>query len=109
MRASLLLSLTLLTSGCWTPGLGQRDPTRYPWDPRNKVIVTAVPDSRIVAKGQIAPDTSWHPAAPSTTRESSYCVMGIEDESKSGSIANGNGGTMTCSAPLNHVPSSTPR
>lgn len=109
MRARILLPLALLTTGCWTPGPGQRDPTRYPWDPGNRVTVTAVPNSRVVAKGQIVPDPSWHPAAPLMTRESSYCVMGIEDESKSGSIANGNGGTMTCSAPLNHVPSSTPR
>jgi hypothetical protein len=29
---TLLLPLTLLTAGCWTPGPGERDPTLYPWD-----------------------------------------------------------------------------
>jgi hypothetical protein len=32
MRTLFLLPFTLLTAACWTPGPGQADPTRYPWD-----------------------------------------------------------------------------
>ena len=31
MRVFLLVSVALLTSGCWTPGPAQLNPTRYPW------------------------------------------------------------------------------
>lgn len=34
MRIFILLPILLLTSACWTPGPGQVDPTRYPWDQR---------------------------------------------------------------------------
>jgi hypothetical protein len=34
MRPSALAPVLLLTGGCWTPGPGQVDPTRYPWDQR---------------------------------------------------------------------------
>ena len=32
MRNFALISLVLLTPACWTPGPGQFDPTRYPWN-----------------------------------------------------------------------------
>ena len=48
MRTLLLVPLALLASGCLGPG--ERDPTRYPWDPRN-----TVPHPPIVAGGAIAP------------------------------------------------------
>jgi hypothetical protein len=32
MRSFALIPLALLAGGCWTPGPGQFDPTRYPWD-----------------------------------------------------------------------------
>jgi len=32
MRASTVIPLALLTTACWTPGPGQLDPTRYPWN-----------------------------------------------------------------------------
>ncbi len=32
MRILALVIATLLTGACWTPGPGQLDPTRYPWD-----------------------------------------------------------------------------
>ncbi len=28
----IFLPVALLVAGCWTPGPGQMDPTRYPWD-----------------------------------------------------------------------------
>ena len=37
MRTPALVPLALLTTACWTPGPGQLDPTRFPWDqPRPK-------------------------------------------------------------------------
>ena len=32
MRTLAVVIAALLTSACWTPGPGQLDPTRYPWD-----------------------------------------------------------------------------
>ena len=32
MRRLALIPLAMLVGGCWTPGPGQIDPTRYPWD-----------------------------------------------------------------------------
>ena len=32
MRQLAFLPLALLISACWTPGPGELDPTRYPWD-----------------------------------------------------------------------------
>ena len=32
MRFAPLLAASMLLGGCWTPGPGQLDPTRYPWD-----------------------------------------------------------------------------
>ncbi len=34
MRVLPLIPAVLLTGACWTPGPGQVDPTRYPWDQR---------------------------------------------------------------------------
>ena len=32
MRFAPLLFAAALLGGCWTPGPGELDPTRYPWD-----------------------------------------------------------------------------
>lgn len=32
MRVVALLPMAVLAAGCWTPGPGELDPARYPWD-----------------------------------------------------------------------------
>ena len=34
MRTLAVIPVALLSAGCWTPGPGELDPTRYPWDQR---------------------------------------------------------------------------
>lgn len=67
MRTLALIALALVTAGCWTPGPGQLDPTRYPWDQPKRLALAPpkadycrlsleVPsDTRIVARGQVPP------------------------------------------------------
>jgi hypothetical protein len=54
MRRHMLLPLTLLLAGCWTPGPGQVDPTRYPWDqpkPGYCVVSLELPSSSGIVAG----------------------------------------------------------
>ena len=59
MKALLPIAAALLTSACWTPGPGQVDPTRYPWDqPRTKpnyciVSLENPAATGIVARGRV--------------------------------------------------------
>ena len=99
MRLLAILPLALFTAGCLAPG--ERDPTRYPWDPRNRVGLSAAPHPRIVARGAIAPDPGWQPQPQAVPPQESYCIMAIEQESRSGISIGGNVGVMACSAPAN--------
>jgi hypothetical protein len=65
MRVIALAMLAMLTSACWTPGPGQRDPTRYPWDQRLNRVAEA-------------------PA----TGEARFCVVSLE-QPRSGIIVSG--------------------
>ena len=38
MRNVVAIPLAFILTGCWPPGLGQLDPTRYPWDQRNRQV-----------------------------------------------------------------------
>ena len=100
MRAFLLLPLAALVTGCLAPG--DRDPTRYPWDPRNQAA--AAPHPRIVARGAIAPDPNWQPQPQPVLPQASYCIMAIEHESASGISVGGQASVMACSAPPNPPP-----
>jgi hypothetical protein len=69
MRTLALIPLALLTTACWTPGPGQLDPSRYPWDPvnlrakatycvvslerPNATGITVPGDTRVVARGLV--------------------------------------------------------
>ena len=99
MRTAALRPLTLVLAGCLAPG--ERDPTRYPWHPLNKVAPAPAPHPRIEARGAIAPDPSWQPQPQAVPPQGSYCVMAIEQESKTGIVLGGNAGVMACSAPAN--------
>jgi hypothetical protein len=95
--AILLIPLTALLAGCLAPG--ERDPTRYPWDPRNRPAAAA-PHPRIVARGAVSPDPNWQPQPQQPLPPgSSYCIIAIEQESQSGIVAGGNTGVMACTAP----------
>jgi len=38
-----MVALALPVAGCWTPGPGQLDPTRYPWDqPKPRYCVVSL-------------------------------------------------------------------
>ena len=100
MRAWSLIPLAALLAGCLAPG--ERDPTRYPWDPRNTVALAPAPHPRIEARGAIAPDPSWQPQA--VPPGASSCIMAIEQESKTGIVLGGNAGVMACTAPANPAP-----
>ena len=103
MRTPVLMPILSLLGGCLAPG--ERDPTRYPWDPRNKVA--SAPHPRIVARGAIARDPNWQPQP--VPPGSSYCIIAIEQESKTGIVVGGKASVMACSAPGNPAPGSTPR
>ena len=66
MRALALLPIASLLAGCWTPGPGQLDPTRYPWDQR--------PLSSKFAAG-------------------TYCVVALQPVAASGIVLSGNAPT----------------
>ena len=115
MRILTLLPLVLLTGACWTPGPGQVDPTRYPWDPRNRAaLVTPPAHPRIVARGAITPSTEWQTAPqPQPTPDGSYCIMAIEQESQTGISLSANSNVLACTAPSNYTftaePASPPK
>ena len=68
----LTIPLVLLTASCWTPGPGEVDPTRYPWD-----------QTRTAAASK-----------------ASYCIMSLETPSSSG-ITTGGGDVvhLACKEP----------
>ena len=111
MRILALIPLALLTTACWTPGPGQVDPTRYPWDPRNvAALAPPAPQPRIEARGKIAPSPEWQPTQQQPhTSESSYCVMAIEQERQTGITLSANVGVMACSVAPNAAPAKTER
>ena len=77
-------------SGCLAPG--ERDPTRYPWDPRN------VRHPPVVARGAIPPLAA--PRQQFVPPPGTYCVMAIEPRAASGIVVGGKApGIMACSTP----------
>jgi hypothetical protein len=103
MRAIALLPAALALTACLASG--ERDPTRYSWDPRNKPALTLAPHPPLVARGAIAPDPSWQPQPQPVPPQGSYCVVAIEQQSKSGITVGGRApGIMACSAPANPAP-----
>jgi hypothetical protein len=76
MRILGLILLALLTAGCWTPGPGQLDPTRYPWD---------------------------QPQLKRQARQGSYCIISLEMPGSSGISAGGQSTVDTdCKVAPNH-------
>jgi hypothetical protein len=67
---SLALPLALVPSACWTPGPGQLDPTRFPWDQPQRLAR----------------------AAPAEE----YCMVSLESGSTAGIGAGGGGVQMGC-------------
>ena len=115
MRLPALIPLALLLSACWTPGPGQVDPTRYPWDPRNQPALAPAPPPhpRVDARGLINPVPDWRkgppPAPQPSPAEGSYCVMQIEQERQTGITISANSGVMACTAQPNAAPSKPPK
>jgi hypothetical protein len=112
MRVTGLVPLIFLLTGCLAPG--ERDPTRYPWDPRNKPALTAIPHPPIVARGAIAPDPSWQPQLQPVPQPvppgGSYCVIAIEPQPTTGITVGGKApGIVACSAPASPRPGRIPR
>ena len=97
MRLLALLPLALLTTGCLAPG--ERDPTRYPWDPRY-----AARHPPLVARGAIPPLAV--PPQQFVPPSGTYCVIALEPQNKSGINVTGKApGIMACSTPI--APAST--
>jgi hypothetical protein len=72
MRTIAVIPIALLAAGCWTPGPGQLDPTRYPWDQ---------PHRQLPPKG-------------------SYCIVSLETGSSTGiSVGGGSTVDMPCKEP----------
>jgi len=68
MRAFALLPLALVTAGCWTPGPGKVDPTRYYWNA-----------PRIVAAGKLDPHAPiTDPALQPLPSKPDECVIWLE-------------------------------
>jgi hypothetical protein len=106
MRLVAIVPVICLLAGCLAPG--ERDPTRYPWDPRNRVAPAPVAHPPIIARGLIPPiEQSPHPQP--LRPEDSYCVMAIEHESRTGSTRGADAGVLACNAQPNAAPSSPPR
>jgi hypothetical protein len=113
MRAVALVPIAVLLAGCWSPGPGQRDPARYPWDPKGAPAKPAPPPApapMIEAHGAIPRSTG--PAGleaeqpqvqPAPGIESSqpaqrppdgtYCVVALEPAT-TGIVISGNPGAM---------------
>lgn len=93
-RALALLPLALLLAGCWTPGPGQVDPTRYPWDQPGHA------HAPIVARGGISPvqpkpaEATPRPTPPQGT----YCVVALEPSTQTGITFSGNAPTTPACA-----------
>jgi len=101
MRALPLLALALLLSGCLAPG--ERDPTRYPWDPRNAALS---PHPPVVAEGAIPPLAP--PPAQVAPPQGQFCVMALAPPNASGIIVGGKApGIATCSTPAPKIEPST--
>lgn len=94
MRFLAVLPLALLLTGCLAPG--ERDPTRYPWDPRNRPALT--PQPPVVARGLVPPLAN--PIPPVTPPQGSYCVIALEPQPRNGIVVGGKApGIIACSAP----------
>ena len=97
MRLLALLPFALLTTGCLAPG--ERDPTRYPWDPRNSAR-----HPPLVARGAIPPLAV--PPQQFAPPPGTYCVVALEPPSSTGIVIGGKApGIMACSTPI--APAST--
>ena len=108
LRTAALLPLLSLLAGCLAPG--ERDPTRYPWDARKKVAAAPAPPAPpVVARGGIAPASSWKVRPALVPPEGSYCIMAIEQERQTGISVSANSAVMACSVPANTAPNSTPK
>lgn len=115
MRSLAVIPLALLLAGCWTPGPGQIDPTRYPWDqrmpkpsqPQPQPQPLPQPQPRVRAQGLVPPvaesDRPPHLQPlpqPQPQPDGSYCVMSLENGGAGGVSAGGrNGVTLGCTEP----------
>ena len=110
MRTLPIVLLAALLTGCLAPGT--RDPTRYPWDPRNKAALSPVPHPRIDARGLVpridarglVPRIDYQPQPQPQPPGASFCIMAIEQERQTGITVSANSGVMTCAAPPNSAP-----
>jgi hypothetical protein len=106
MRAPTIIPLATLLAGCLAPG--ERDPTRYPWDPRNKVAMVPAPHPPLTARGAIPPLAD--PRQQFVPPRGTYCVVAIEPQGTTGITVGGKApGIMTCSPLPNPAPGSPPR
>jgi hypothetical protein len=91
MRALALLPLALTLTSCLAAH--ERDPTRYPWDPRN------VQQPPVVARGAIPPLAA--PRRQFVPPPGTYCVAAIEPQATSGIVIGGKApGIMACSTTI---------
>ena len=92
MRNALPIALMMLTSGCWTPGPGQLDPTRYPWDQKQRLA-----HPPIAARGAIEPRTQALGAPPPAT--GTYCIVAL-GPATNGIVLSGNAPSTPGCPPL---------
>jgi hypothetical protein len=100
MRSPALLPLVLLTAGCWSPGPGRPDPTRYPWDVRNQPS----PQPPVAAQGGIAPLPQAEPqplpegqaaivalpsVQPAPPQPGTYCIVALTPPGTTGIVFSG--------------------
>jgi hypothetical protein len=103
-RLAILLALPL--AGCWHPGPGEVDPTRYPWDQRWLKHPPIPPHPPLRAVGAIAPSPTPLAAPPAIDGQApgTYCVVALEPGANSGITINGGAMMSACSAPANLPP-----
>ena len=86
MRGFALIPLALLVTACWSPGPGEMDPTRYPWDQPDRFAAPA-PAPRPAPPP--APAAQQAVAVAPGEEEATYCVVALEPTAKSGIIIGG--------------------
>ena len=107
VRALILIPLAAMLAGCLAPG--ERDPTRYPWDARNRPALSAVPHPPVAAGRAISPIAN--PQPPVVPPPGTYCVVALAPRGTTGITFTGNAAAMSaCSAPADPAPNpATPR
>ena len=105
MRSIAIIPLLCLLTACLAPG--ERDPTRYPWDPRNRVAPAPAPHPPVVARG-LVPRIGDTPHRQPVRPQDSYCILEIEQESTSGIAVSADTGVMACGVQPNSPPKGRP-